>query len=560
MSNQEKKESFIQGTLILAGAALIARLLGLFQRVPLEHILGVTGNAAYGQANAAYFMLLTLATAGIPSTLSKMVSERHALNRPEEARKVYQAALIFAVGAGIVMFALLYVMAPYYAARAQVPESAVAIRALAPALLLFPLIAMIRGYLQGRNIMIAGGVSQVIEQIVRVATGIGLAFLFYYWGYSEEKVAAGATFGAVLGGVAALIVMITYSTRVRRKDRIAAGRSDLTPTGNNRAEKNRIQKNRVSYRKIYADIFKLSIPIVLTALAVPAVNFIDGSLVKPLLSGQVGSLEAENILGILTNRAQMIAGIPPILAIALSQSLVPIISAAYAKGDSEHLTRQVTLAMRVSILTGAPIILALGAAAYSVNGLLFSTREGSAIVGLLTVMTIFQITMMTSNSILLGISKANRSMVHVAIGIGVKLAANYILAPVWGIYGIITATGLGFLVITVLNVLTMKRIVPFSILGSRWVGFLASCAALGAGGYALNTASNNILLPMLPDRLAFLITCGIVGLVVVVCYFVLLIALRVVKQDELSSYPAPLRKVFGPLMRLQGRPRPKASE
>lgn len=550
MSNQEKKESFIQGTLILAGAALIARVLGLFQRVPLEHILGVTGNAAYGQANAAYFMLLTLATAGIPSTLSKMVSERHALNRPEEASRVYQAALIFAVVAGVIMFALLYVLAPYYAARAQVPESAIAIRALAPALLLFPLIAMIRGYLQGRNIMIAGGVSQVIEQIVRVATGIGLAFLFYYWGYSEEKVAAGATFGAVLGGVAALIVMITYSTRVRRKDRITARKPGSTPT----------EKSRISYGKIYADIFKLSIPIVLTALAVPAVNFIDGSLVKPLLSGQVGSLEAENILGILTNRAQMIAGIPPILAIALSQSLVPIISAAYAKGDLEHLTRQVTLAMRVSILTGAPIILALGAAAYSVNGLLFSTREGSAIVGLLTVMTIFQITMMTSNSILLGISKANRSMVHVAIGIGVKLAANYILAPVWGIYGIITATGLGFLVITVLNVLTMKRIVPFSILGSRWVGFLASCAVLGAGGYALNTASNNILLPLLPDRLAFLITCGIVGLVVVVFYFVLLIALRVVKRDELSSYPAPLRKVFGPLMRLQGRPRSKASE
>lgn len=550
MSNQEKKESFIQGTLILAGAALIARVLGLFQRVPLEHILGVTGNAAYGQANAAYFMLLTLATAGIPSTLSKMVSERHALNRPEEARRVYQAALIFAVVAGVIMFALLYVLAPYYAARAQVPESAIAIRALAPALLLFPLIAMIRGYLQGRNIMIAGGVSQVIEQIVRVATGIGLAFLFYYWGYSEEKVAAGATFGAVLGGVAALIVMITYSTRVRRKDRITARKPGSTPT----------EKSRISYGKIYADIFKLSIPIVLTALAVPVVNFIDGSLVKPLLSGQVGSLEAENILGILTNRAQMIAGIPPILAIALSQSLVPIISAAYAKGDSEHLTRQVTLAMRVSILTGAPIILALGAAAYSVNGLLFSTREGSAIVGLLTVMTIFQITMMTSNSILLGISKANRSMVHVAIGIGVKLAANYILAPVWGIYGIITATGLGFLVITVLNVLTMKRIVPFSILGSRWVGFLTSCAALGAGGYALNTASNNMLLPLLPDRLAFLITCGIVGLVVVVFYFVLLIALRVVKRDELSSYPAPLRKVFGPLMRLQGRPRSKASE
>ncbi|GJM72690.1 hypothetical protein HMSSN036_49060 [Paenibacillus macerans] len=62
-----KKESFIKGTLILAGAALIARVLGLFQRVPLEHILGSVGNASYSQANNAYFMLLTLATAAFPA-------------------------------------------------------------------------------------------------------------------------------------------------------------------------------------------------------------------------------------------------------------------------------------------------------------------------------------------------------------------------------------------------------------------------------------------------------------------------------------------------------------
>ncbi|GIO86711.1 stage V sporulation protein B [Paenibacillus faecis] len=533
-----KKESFIKGTLILAGAALIARLLGLFQRVPLEHILGDVGNAVYGQANTAYFMLLTLATAGIPSTLSKMVSERHALDRPEEAGRVYQAALIFAAFAGVVMFTLLYVMAPYYAASTKLPESAVAIRALAPALLLFPLIAIIRGYLQGRNIMIAGGVSQVIEQIVRVITGILLAFLFYHWGFSGEKIAAGATFGAVLGGVAALIVMIYFNAKVRKSDRAE------------RLVSKEARENRLPLSRIYKEIFKLSIPIVLTALAVPAVNFIDTSILKPLLNGQLGAEEATNVLAILSARAQMIAGIPPILAIALSQSLVPIISAAYARGDSEHLKRQVTLAMRVSILTGMPIILALSTAAYSVNGLLFSTRDGSSIVALLTLMTIFQITMMTSNSILLGISKANLSMVHVMIGIAVKLAASYALAPFWGIYGIILATGLGFFLITLLNVRAMKKIVPFSIMGSRWTGFLPTLVVLAAVGYGLNQAGIQMV-SFLPDRVAFFLTCAIVGLAVVALYPVMLVLLRVVRRDELSSYPGPLRKLLSPLMRLQ---------
>ncbi|MFD1904259.1 oligosaccharide flippase family protein [Paenibacillus rhizoplanae] len=152
-----KKESFVKGTLILAAAALVARVLGLAQRVPLEHLFNTTGNASFTIANNVYLLLLPLATAGIPSTLSKMVSERYALNRPHEAQQVYRAALIFAAIVGVLMSVALYIAAPYYAEYSKVPESTLAIRAIAPALLLFPAIAMMRGYFQGRNNMMAGG-------------------------------------------------------------------------------------------------------------------------------------------------------------------------------------------------------------------------------------------------------------------------------------------------------------------------------------------------------------------------------------------------------------------
>ncbi|GJM72689.1 hypothetical protein HMSSN036_49050 [Paenibacillus macerans] len=154
---------------------------------------------------------------------------------------MYHAALIFAAAAGVIMFALLFAMAPYYAQASGVPESVVAIRALAPALLLFPLIAIIRGYLQGRNIMIAGGISQVIEQIVRVTTGIVLAFMLYNWGFSGKDIAAGATFGAVLGGVAALIVMLYFSVKMLRQDRTERAQ-DAKP------------EEKLPFKRIYAEI------------------------------------------------------------------------------------------------------------------------------------------------------------------------------------------------------------------------------------------------------------------------------------------------------------------
>ncbi|MEK5026148.1 putative polysaccharide biosynthesis protein [Paenibacillus sp. FSL M7-1046] len=531
-----KKESFVKGTLILAAAALVARVLGLVQRVPLEHLFDDIGNASFTQANNVYLLLLPLATAGIPSTLSKMVSERYALNRPHEAQQVYRAALIFAAIVGVLMSTILYIAAPYYAEHTKVPESTLAIRAIAPALLLFPCIAMMRGYFQGRNNMMAGGISQIVEQIARVSTAVLLAFILLRQGYSNTWMAAGASFGSVLGSIGAFGVMLYYAIKLRRSEEQVA----LYKTN----------EAKLPLLGIYKDIFKLSIPIVLSSITVPVVNFIDTSFIVPLLSGQIGMAEATQALAIFGSRAQSIAGIPPVLSIALSTSLIPIISAAYARRDEEHLKRQVTLAMRISILTGTPIVLALVVSAYSVNGLIFSSLDGSGIVAMLTLGTIFQITMMTTNSILLGMGKSRISMYYVMAGLLVKLGSNFLLSRAFGIYGIIAATALCFFIITYLNLRMLKTIVPFEIMGKRWGGFTVAVLASGGIGYGLNEAGV-MLTHLMPARLAFLITCLVVGTAVVVIYLVLLIVLGVLSRQEVASYPRALQKLLKPLMKLQ---------
>ena len=97
------------------------------------------------------------------------------------------------------MSVLLWFAAPFYATNiSKVPESISAIRALAPALLLFPAIAMMRGYFQGRGNMTAGGISQIVEQFARVGTAIIVAFVMLQWNYDDQTIAAGASFGGVL--------------------------------------------------------------------------------------------------------------------------------------------------------------------------------------------------------------------------------------------------------------------------------------------------------------------------------------------------------------------------
>lgn len=533
------KESFIKGTLIIAAATLVARVLGLFQRVPLEHMLGSVGNASFAASQTVYLMILAIATAGIPSTLSKMVSERYALNKVREAERVYYAALLFGLISGVITTLLLIAFAGVYADMIQLPEAALAIRALAPALLLFPVIAMMRGYTQGRNMMQASGVSQIVEQVLRVLTAIGLAYILMSTGQNQEWIAAGASFGGVLGSVGAFIIMIYYLRKLRQADREAGVRA------------RRRGAKKVPLSDIFRSIFAMSVPIVLSSLAVPAVNFIDTSITIPLLSPEVGVDEAKHLYGILGQRAQSIAGIPPILAIALSTSLIPVISAAFAKRDMIHLKRQTTMAMRISVLSGMPIVLALAVAAYSVNGFLFSTLDGAGIIAALTLGTIFQITMMTSSSILIGLGKPYIAMISVTLGIIIKLIASFSLVHFFGIYGIIGGTALSFLLITWLNLRVMKKVVPFSVLGNRWIGFLMTIVLSGGVGYGCEWLGEQ-LVGILPAKLAFMFTAGVVGVGVVALFVVGLVAFRVIRYDELSGYPRAVQKVLRPLMRLQG--------
>lgn len=624
------KDSFIKGTIILALAAFVARFLGLVQRVPLKHLLEDTGMATYGIAYNVYFVLLIVATAGIPSALSKLISERTALGQTEEAGRIFRAAVIFALAAGVIITAILYAGAPFYAEHiSQDSDATLAIRALAPAMLLFPLIAIMRGYFQGIQVMRAGGLSQIIEQIARVITAVGLAYALLWFGYSHEWAVAGASFGGVTGAVGALAVMLYFWRKHKREDlaftgadkgktavgpaNAAADSAQAAPMAARTAEDGSVGTSAgaseeayvgenptivsastpestpsrsdtastaactaissaaivvsdgstagssahvrpLTLRQIYAMIFRLSIPISLISIAVPFIYVIDSSTVIALLQGQIGYDSAKETLGLLAGRAQSIAGIPPILAIALSMSIVPVISSAYARNDMAEVKAKASLALRISVLSGLPLVLLLSVASNPINGLLFGDEQGTWIIALMTIGSIFQIMMMTSGAILMGFGKMKAPMVHVFIGLGIKLAGTFVLAPWFGIYGIIIATALCFVVTMQLNLISLKKLVSYTVMGQRWMGLVGTTVVIAAAGLSLGWLGDRYIHPA-GNVVNYGIQSIAVGCAVLLMYPLLLMLFRVVTQDDIHTFPVPLQKVFNKLAKIRERKR-----
>ncbi|MEK3882896.1 polysaccharide biosynthesis protein [Paenibacillus sp. PL2-23] len=558
-----KKDSLIKGTLILAAAALIARFLGLFQRIPLDYMLGDEGNIAFSAANMVYLIVLMIATAGFPSAISKMVSERYALGRPDEAQRIYRAGLLFGAAAGLVLAVSLFVLAPVFAAVAKKPGIDLAVRAIAPALLFFPIIAMMRGYFQGRQMMSAGGTSQIVEQFVRVILGLLLGWLVLELGWGDRWAAAAITFGSVFGGIAAFAVMLRFARKLKRQDQetmdtynaeaSAALRPSRGASGVSGASSSRLR-----YRTIYKEIMSMSIPALITSIAINFISLFDITFFMRLTERFYTEAEATLELADYGIKAISLAGIPPILAIALSSSIIPVISSAYSLKRMNEVQSQASMVLRIVCFTGVPFALLLTVASYSITGLIFASPSGSGAVAALSAATILQITMMTSNSILYGMGKQRLSMRHTIIGLVTKMACSAGLAPFMGIYGFILASTICFGVVTALNLSAINKEVKLIVLGKRWLPYMLAVAIAAAAGWGAEVGLLS-LTESWADKLSFFAAAAAASIVVGGLYGVLLLVLRVITPQDVASFPRPLRGPLNKLLRLLKRGPAEAS-
>ncbi|MFD0960385.1 putative polysaccharide biosynthesis protein [Paenibacillus chungangensis] len=554
-----KKDSLIKGTLILAAAALVARFLGLFQRIPLDYMLGEEGNIAFGLANQIYLVLLLVATAGFPSAISKMVSERYTLGKVEEARRIYHAALVFGAVSGLILATALFTLAPFIANEvAKNPEAVLAIRAIAPALILFPIIAMMRGYFQGRRMMSAGGMSQIMEQFVRVLLGLALGYLVLQLGWGDDWGAAAVTFGSVFGSIAAFGVMLHFARKLKRMDAMDAGRLPMDSSSPFMPIQSRTSGSggaKMKYSAIYREVFSMSLPAIVTSMAINVIYLFDLVFFNRLTDGYYLKDAAVVVLEDLTLKAQSLAGIPPILAIALGSSIVPIVAAAYKVKNMKEVERQASNVIRIVCFTGVPFALLLSIASYSITGLLFESPSGSDVVAALSASTIVQITMMTSNSILYGMGKQKISMTHTLIGLILKAVISIALAPLMGVYGFVVASIICFVVVTLLNLRWLnKKEAKLTVLGKRWLPYLGAVAIAALAGWGAEFGVLS-LTDGLHAKVSYFLAAASAALVIGGLYVILLILLRVVRPEDVNAFPAALRKPFNMLMKLVYRQR-----
>lgn len=336
----DSSKAFIKGATILAVTGLVARFIGALFRIVLAAILGDEGIGLYMYAYPVYSTLLVISTAGIPVALSKLMAEKIALNDFREAQRIFKLAFFILTITGLVITMVLLLGAELFAEYIVKDMQAVLpLMAIAPAIFFVTVMASLRGFFQGQQNMMPTASSQLLEQLVRVGFSIILVILLLPVGL--EYAAAGATSGAAAGGLGGLVFLSIFYLRKRKElFRQAEKQEKHTPD---------------SFFRIIASIFRLAIPVTIGGLVIPLISLIDLAVVPRQLHAAGFDLEtARALYGQLTGMAGPIVYFPNVIALALSISLVPAISEAYALQDRLLIQNRASIAIKLTVLFSLP--------------------------------------------------------------------------------------------------------------------------------------------------------------------------------------------------------------
>ncbi|MFA7078941.1 MAG: polysaccharide biosynthesis protein, partial [Syntrophomonas sp.] len=281
----DKTGNFLRGALVLSIAGALSKILGAVYRIPLARLLGGEGMGLYQMAYPIYTTILALATAGVPVAISVMVARKETQGYTGDSKKIFRLSIIILLIFGFLLTVLVMKSAHFLANTVlHEPRAYYPILAVAPAIFFSGLMSVFRGYFQGHQWMIPTAVSQVLEQLFRVTAVIILAFILFPRGL--EYAAAGATFGAVVGGVVGLIVLTIFYIKYKNTEAAQAG--PLLYSGAGSAQMAR-------------ELVSLAIPVSFGAVVLPLVQVLDAIIVPGrLIAIQYTTSQATALYGQLS--------------------------------------------------------------------------------------------------------------------------------------------------------------------------------------------------------------------------------------------------------------------
>ncbi len=463
-----KKQTFIQGAIILLAAGIINRLLGFIPRIALPRIIGAEGVGLYQQGYPFFIVLVTLITGGIPLAVAKLVAEAESAGMPDRSKRILNISLRFTLAFGLLMLVLCLVFASWITTHILTDNRVYyTFVSMSPMLVIIAVSSVYRGYFQGKQNMIPSAASSVAESLIRIFCVIWFSYLLLPKGLAFG--AAGAMLGTMVGELAGMFVLLwQYS---RHHDQPQAD----TPA---------IVKG-VSQPPIFRPLMKLSIPVTASRL-VGSFSYLLESIVlmRCLAFAGIATVVATSQYGALQGMIIPILLLPGALTTSLAVSLVPSLSEAAAQGNISTIHKRLHQAIRLSLVAGAPFAVIMYVLAEPLCMLLYKQTDIAAMLKVMAPFALFIYIQSPLQAALQALDRPGQALINTAVGAAIKIALIVLLAsnPDYGIYGAVMAICINSAAVTIMHAHSVRRLLQFRIqlkdIGKTAVGMVIMAAGL----------------------------------------------------------------------------------
>ena len=533
----KKKSNFIVQGSILALAGILSRIIGIAKRVPMQHIIGNTGNGYYSVAFEIYNIMLIISCYSLPLAVSKVVSAKLSKKQYKNAERAFHCALAFSVLTGGLCFAVAEIFGDYLATIMKQPMSAMALKVLGPAILLVAIMGVFRGYFQGLGTMMPTAISQIIEQIFVMIVSIAGAYFCFQKGvkvgnllhnenYAYAYGAAGATLGTVVGALTGLLfLLLVYMAYRPRMKRLLAKDSDEAVD---------------SYKTIFRLMILTMLPVLLSSTVYNISNIIDIRIYNAVMTQKGLEDVMASIWGIYSGEYKVLINVPIALANAMCASIVPTLSALFVQHDTKTIRTKISQAMRFTMLIAIPSAVGLAVLARPTVTLLFNDDVALAteLLHLGTISVVFLSMSTLTNGVLQGINRMKVPVCNALIALIIHVIFLYATMQMgMGVHAVVYANILFAIIVCILNHLAIRKYTQYKqeVYKTFLLPIIAS-AAMGAVIFALNMLLNNVLANVSTKISSAIIV--FVGITIgVTVYFAVLLMLKGVTENDLKRIP-----------------------
>lgn len=422
------KNKFIKSTIILIIGGGITKILAMVIKIFLTRSIGDEGIGLYMLILPTFNLFITLCTMSLSTSISKLVSEKGF------GKKIVLPLVPISLFYNFILMILLIITAPYIAKYLlNEPSAYYPIMGISFTLPFICISNILKGYFYGKENMSPYVISNIVEQSVRLFFIVFMIPKLLVYGINIAVL--GVVLINIISEFASIICLILFIPN--KKIEFIDFKSD---------------------KLIIKDILNISLSSTGSRL-IGSISYFLEPIILTFIMGLVGYSNSYIVssYGVITGYVFPLLLIPSFFTMAISTSLLPVISNNYARGNYQYTRKKLKQALIISLLIGIFFTVIFMIFPEVLLKIIYNTSLGGDYIRIVAPFFLLHYIQGPLTSYLQAVDKSKEAMFGTLVGAIIKNILLLVLPIFMGIWGFIIASLVNILYVTLQHIYYAKK-------------------------------------------------------------------------------------------------------